>query len=52
MVLHFKGASHGLSIVAREVALDLADAAYRPLVAEHIPGIANTLADALIRENH
>ena len=49
MVLHFKGASHGLSIVAREVALELADAAYRPLVAEHIPGIANTLADALSR---
>ena len=49
MVLQFKGSSCGLNIVAREVALELADAAYRPLVAEHIPGVANTLADALSR---
>jgi hypothetical protein len=32
MVLHFKGSSYGLNIVAREVALELADASYRPLV--------------------
>ncbi len=49
MVLQFIGASYGLNIVAREVALELADAAYRPLVAEHIHGVANTLADALSR---
>ncbi len=47
MVLQFNGSSYGLNVVASEVALELADAAYRPLVAEHVPGVANTLADAL-----
>ena len=49
MVLQFNDSSYGLNVVAREVALELADAAYRPLGAEHIPGVANTLADALSR---
>ena len=49
MVLQFNGSSYGLNVVASEVALELADAAYRPLVAEHVPGVANTLADALSR---
>jgi hypothetical protein len=49
MVLHFKGCSQGLAAIAREAALEVADAAYRPLCAEHIPGVANGIADALSR---
>ena len=39
-----------LGLIAREVALDVADAVYRPQVFTHIPGIANVLADSLSRE--
>jgi hypothetical protein len=39
-----------LGLIARELALDVADAIYRPQVFVHIPGIANVLADALSRE--
>ena len=49
MVLHFKGSSPALSMIARELALEVAEAAYRPLLAEHIPGAANVSADALSR---
>ena len=38
-----------IGIVAREMALDVADAIYQPLVAEHVPGIANIVADYLSR---
>ena len=36
-------------IIAREIALDVADSAYSVDTAEHIPGIANKAADALSR---
>jgi hypothetical protein len=49
MVLHFKRAGTSLNIIAREVALDVAASSYRPLVAEHIAGVANVSADALSR---
>ena len=49
MVLHFKGTSTALNIIAREVALDVAASSYRPLIAEHIAGVANVTADALSR---
>ncbi len=49
MVLHIKGTSKSLNIIAREVALDVAAAAYRPLIAEHIAGVAKVTADALSR---
>ncbi|CAK0818485.1 unnamed protein product, partial [Prorocentrum cordatum] len=49
MVLRLKSSSRGLNIIARELALELAEAAHRPLVAEHIPGAANVLADVLSR---
>ena len=38
-----------LGIIARELALDIASAAYAPDVVEHLPGIANTAADVLSR---
>ena len=44
-----KSASHVL--LAREFALDLGQAQYRPAVAEHIPGIANTICDTLSRRH-
>ena len=44
-----KGRSRVMNLIARELALDLGDGAYFPEVVEHIPGIANNLADALSR---
>ena len=49
MLVHFRGKSPALATVAREVALEVAGAAYRPVSAEHIPGVANSVADALSR---
>ena len=49
MVLHFKGSSAAWSVIARELALEVAEAAYRPLLAEHIPVVANVTADTLSR---
>jgi hypothetical protein len=49
MVLHFKGSTPALATIARELALEIAAAAYRPILAEHIPGVANVTADALSR---
>ena len=40
-----------LGIIARELALDISSAAYAPDVVEHLPGIANTAADALSRKS-
>ena len=49
MVLRLKARGSGPALVAREVALDLADALYQPNVVGHLPGIANTIADFLSR---
>ena len=49
MVLRLKARGSGPALVAREVALDLADALYQPNVVGHLPGIANTIADYLSR---
>ena len=49
MVARLKGCTPALSLLARELALEVARAAYRPIVAEHIPGVANVAADALSR---
>ena len=42
-----KGASNGL--IARELALDIAEALYEPQVCSHMPGISNVIADYLSR---
>ena len=39
----------GAGIVAREIALDIADACYKPNVAKHLAGVTNKAADALSR---
>ena len=51
LVLHLRPASKSVSlgIIARELALDVAMCEYAPDVAEHVPGIANLLPDALSR---
>ena len=41
--------SQQLGIVARELALDVADSSYSPDIVEHIPGLSNVAADALSR---
>ena len=40
----------GPGIIAREIALDVAEALYRPDVVEHVPGIANKVCDMLSRK--
>ena len=41
--------SPSLGVIAREIALDIADAIYEPQIATHVPGIANVVADILSR---
>ena len=41
--------SKQLSLIAREFALDLGTAAFRPEVVQHVPGISNVVADQLSR---
>ena len=49
LTLNLKTSGAGTSIVAREMALDIAWANYQPHVAEHVPGIANKTCDMLSR---
>ena len=37
-------------VVARELALDIADSVYDPQLVSHVPGVANLAADALSRK--
>jgi len=46
----FKGSSPNINVIAREVALLVAAACYKPVLAEHVPGVANVLADVLSRK--
>ena len=39
----------GLTLLAKEMALDIADTVYVPGVAEHVPGVANVGPDVLSR---
>lgn len=41
--------SHGLGLVAREMALEFGASSYKPLLFQHIPGLSNDWADALSR---
>ena len=40
----------GTTIIAREVAHDIADAVYAPHIVEHIPGVDNVVSDMLSRK--
>ena len=37
------------NMLAREMALDIADSLYKPAVLAHIPGVCNVIADVLSR---
>jgi hypothetical protein len=50
LCLNLKTTGHGTSIVAREIALDVAQSEYRPSIAQHIQGVDNVIADALSRK--
>jgi hypothetical protein len=49
LCLNLKTKGAGTTLIAREVALDIADALYAPHIVEHIPGLDNTVADMLSR---
>ena len=49
MVIRMQAKGAGTSVVARELALDVADCLYTPAIGEHVPGVANKLADYLSR---
>ena len=48
-ICRMKAKSNSLQIVAREMALDTAEAIYEPQVVQHVPGVANITADILSR---
>ena len=50
MVCKMQPHSPALNVIARELALDIADALYEPQICEHVPGVANIAADALSRK--
>ena len=49
ILVNFKAGGEHPGLIAREVALDVADGAYTPQVVEHVPGDANKIADILSR---
>ena len=49
MLLKMKSAGNSPAVVARELAIFMSKACYIPEVVEHLPGVANTLADLLSR---
>ena len=50
MVSKMRSAGKGSNMIAREIALDLANGVFRPQMCEHTPGICNVLPDALSRK--
>ena len=50
VVLKLKTKGRGSSIIAREMALDIAWSNFSPHIAEHVPGVANSVCDALSRK--
>ena len=50
MTATLKGKKGPVAMLARELALDIADGVYTPNVVAHIPGVANDSADALSRK--
>ena len=50
MVAHLKAKSPRLNYIAKELALDLCEASFRPDVCVHTPGVASKIADAISRK--
>ena len=51
MVVKLKASGFGVSLISRDIALDVAEAHYTPQVAAHLPGQANLTADFLSRRD-
>ena len=49
LLLNMKTSGPGNCLIAREIALDLAQSVYQPQVVSHISGLANVTADQLSR---
>ena len=49
MIMKMKAGGEGTGLISREVALGVAEACYEPQIGEHVPGVANVLADYLSR---
>ena len=49
MVAYYKAKGSGVARIAREIALEVADAEFGPDVCAHVPGVVNGVADALSR---
>ena len=47
--MYCRASGAGTGAISRELALDMAEAVYRPGIGTHIPGVANVTADALSR---
>lgn len=50
MLSKLKGGSKALTLIAREFALDLGQAQWKPDVITHVPGLANKNCDVLSRK--
>ena len=50
LMVHCQARGKGPAVIARELALDLAEEVYRPHVGSHVAGVSNTIADALSRQ--
>ena len=50
LTFKLKTAGVGSGIIAREIALDLAQSEYQPNVVQHVPGVDNIIADELSRK--
>ena len=49
MIVRMKANGASNALIARALALDIAEALYEPQVCSHIPGISNLIADHLSR---
>ena len=49
-VLKLKTTGRWQTLVARELALDIAASCYEPLAVEHVPGVSNKICDELSRK--
>ena len=49
LVINMRPSSPGLAIIGQELALDFASVSFMPIVAQHLPGVANVSADTLSR---
>ena len=49
LINELKAKGGGLAVIASEMALDISESTFEPDLAQHTPGVCNTVADALSR---